>query len=254
MKNCHNISRSSQSVWIWIAIISMAFAGCDKIKPIWQTLTQSTASRQIVESKELIYQTISAELTLAQSNKPYLVFNILDSTLDVKVKGALVLRVKLDPVEENRNALSEFVQHFAGGSGQLVRSLAGTYLFAAEKQTPDSILKIVSDVTMFKQELMQRAIPSRFRIFWDDKLLLDVVSDSVSAKQPTDVQTKIEKAMVEARYVLRRPFGATLLVLRVKPEEAITLYRISEPGLPVLLQLVSTKEPPPPPTQPKKKK
>jgi len=235
--------------------VSLALSGCDKMDPLLQSLKKATKSGPIVPSKELIYQTASAELTLAQSPKPYLVFNFPDSSLDVKVKGALVQRIKLDPVEGDRGAIRDFIRHFAGSNSQLVRPLAGKYLFAAEKQTPDSILKIVSDVTMFESELLQRQIPHRFRVFWDDKLLLDIISDSVEAKQATNVQSKIEKAMMEARYVLRRPFGATLLVLKVQPEEAMTLFRLAEPGAPVMLKLVSTDQlPPPPPAESKKKK
>jgi len=195
---------------------------------------------------ELIYQTASAELKLAKSGQPYLVFDIPRRALEVRLKGTVVFRTPLEVVEAPAASLDRFIEKFISGEGLLARPIAGKYLFEAQQQTPDSILKIVSEVINVKPELMQREIPSRFRVFWDDKLVLDVLSDVEVKASAKPLEEKLQNTMMEARYVLRRPFGATLLALRVTGEEAMTLYRVAKPGLPTLVKLVDTDLPPPP--------
>jgi hypothetical protein len=215
---------------------ALLFSGCQKIE---QFLAKRSASgvKLPFGSTELIYQTTATELRLAQSSKPYLVFNIPANALELRLKGAVVLRTPLNLVEVEPTAVSKFVEQFTSDTERLVRQISGKYLFASQQQTPDSVLTVVGEVINVKPELMQREIPSRFRLLWADNLILDIVSDAQQVKSES-VETKLHNTMMQARYVLRRPFGATLLVIKVKPDDAITLYRVTEPGTPTLLDLI----------------
>lgn len=232
------------------AFLLISTMGCDRIQNTINNWRGAEPAAKAFRTNELYFQTATAELKLSESDKPYLVFDTPGNALELRLKGVVVLRTPIEIVEVDRGALKSFIDQFTERKNLLVRPVAGKYLFAAQEQTPDSILKIVSGAINVAPELMQREIPSRFRLFWSEKLILDIVS-GVEAKKPQDVkgkfQTKLQNTMMEARYVLRRPFGATMVVLKVSPEDAMTLYRVAEPGLPTLLDLV----PPPAASEPK---
>lgn len=240
---------------------TMSINGCDRIKE-WHRSGGGNAAID-KSSQELLYQTATLELSLANSGKPYLVIDVPRKALEIRLKGAILLTVPLKLLEAEKGDLDKFVASF-GGHGSLLRPLQGKYLFQAFDQTPDSVLAIVSGVVNVKAELLQREIPERFRLFWNDNLNLDVVSqkDTVADAKPKAkpketiqeaLQGKLENMKMEARYVLRKPFGVRLIVIEASPEDALTLYRVASIGAPTLLQLVST-EPLPPPQKVKKKK
>lgn len=219
----------------------LLIGGCDRIRE-WRAGSEQPRSVKGQASPDLVYQTVAAELKLAQSSKPYLVLDMVRRALELRLKGALVLTTPLNLIEVDSTALPKFAESFAGEDVMLVRRLAGKYLFGAQDKTPDSVLTIVSNVINVKPELLQREIPSRFRLFWDDKLILDVVSDVEAtpvANLQEKLQGKLQNTITEARYVLRRPFGARLLVIKVQPDDALTLYRVTEAGMPTLLKWAS---------------
>jgi len=218
----------------------LSLTGCDKLAGILESRNDSKSRKGSNDSDELLYQTALTELKLAETGKPYLVFDVPGNALEIRVKGATVLCAPFEVIEDKASALDKFLHRFSQGQGRLLRPLAGKYLFAAQQQTPDSVLRIVSEVINVKPELMQRQIPRRFRLIWDNKLILDCVSDVEVDERAAGLEEKLQNTMMEARYVLRRPFGATLLVLKTSPENATTIYRAVDRGTPTLLQLVKT--------------
>jgi len=243
-----------------LIVLTSLFTGCDKIEK-WRN--RGADEKEVVSQStmELLYQTATLEMTLAQSGKPYLVFDIPNRALEIRLKGTILLAIPIKLVENEPGDFDRFVTEF-GSKGMLLRPLAGKYLFESFDQTPDSVLAIVSEVLNVKAELLQREIPERFRIYWNDKLNMDVVSakDSAAVARPKPKQTlqerlqgRFEDMKMEVRYVMRKPFGVRLLVLETTAENALTLYRISNQGLPTLLQLVSN-EPIVLPAKAKKKK
>ncbi len=241
-------------------LIAFLITGCDKLDQIRggkeensPVVSQSTL--------ELLYQTANMELTLANSGKPYLVVDIPRKSLEIRLKGTILLTVPMNLIEAQPGDLDKFIASF-GSKGTLLRPLAGKYLFDSIDQTPDSVLAIVSEVVNVKAELLQREIPERFRLFWNDQLNLDILSvkDTLATTKvkPKEsfkeaLQGRFEDMKMEVRYVMRKPFGVRLIVLEAKPEDALTIYRVANEGVPTLLQLVST-EPIAPPPKAKKKK
>jgi hypothetical protein len=122
--------------------------------------------------------------------------------------------------------LERFVRHFRSDD-QFARLVSAKHLFAGAERTPDSILAIVGQVVKADPNSLQRDLPERFQVFWGWDLVLEVRTDIVG--QPISKFRNARLAVLEA---IRRPFGETRLVIRMTPEQALTLYRAAVPGLP----------------------
>jgi hypothetical protein len=182
------------------------------------------------DSAEAEFRLLQAELKLAETGKPYLILNLHENALTLKLKGAVVWSHRIDVAPSDAGDVRDFVDRFRGAQHRVVRPLEENYLYAASDQTPDSILKIVSEATKFPPELLQRAIPERFYLLWQGGLTLEVKTDV--AGEP---RSGFKNTMFRVRQALRKPFGDSHVIVRMKPDEAITLYRVAQPGLPTLL-------------------
>lgn len=179
---------------------------------------------------ELEYRLLQAELALAKSELPYLVLNLQRNELQLKLKGAVVWNHPLEIIETDSQEVQEFAERFEGDEGKLIRPISDKYLFTAQNKTPDSILAIISDAVKAKPELMQRDVPGRFQLLWGYGLTLEVRTD-VAGKP----KSSLKITMVEVRHALRSPFGQAYVIVKMNPEDALTLYRATRPGLPTLL-------------------
>ncbi len=176
------------------------------------------------------YQLLRTELFLAETGKVYLTINIPERKLELRLKGAKVWQTPLNIVEGDLGILKKFQNRFSRNGERWRLPVVSKYLFAYQDKMPDSVLAIVSEVLNVKKELLQREVPERFRIYWSDDLIMDIVTD-VSGQSRSFFKNKI----VEAHTALRRPFGATQLVVKTPPDKALTLYRIAGEGLETLL-------------------
>ncbi len=173
---------------------------------------------------------VHAEAKLSESDKVYLMVNLAHKELQLMLKGAVVWNYPLVMEQETSDELHEFARLFRGKENRIVRPLSEKHLFASKSRTPDSILAIVSEVTKFKPELLQREMPERFQLLWGDDLILDVRTDV----QGTPV-SKFKNTIVEIRRVLQRPLGEAYLSVKMDPVRALSLYRVAQPGLPTIL-------------------
>ena len=176
------------------------------------------------------YQVIQAELKLANMVKPYFVIDFAKKELLIKLRGAVVWVYPLSIQASDNEEVWDFVDRFQGKEGLLIRTITETHLFSAQSKTPDSILSIVSEVTKFKPELLQRELPQRFQLLWGDKVVLDIQTDIKGT--PTD---KLENTMFEVRHAIQTPFGKAQLNIKMDPTRALTLYRAAQPGLPTMV-------------------
>jgi hypothetical protein len=176
------------------------------------------------------YQMIQAELKLANMVKPYFVIDFAKKELLVKLRGAVVWVYPLSIPASDNEEVWDFVDRFQGKESNLIRTVSETHLFSAQSKTPDSILSIVSGVTKFKAELLQRELPQRFQLLWGDKVVLDISTDIKGT--PTD---KLENTMFEVRHAIQTPFGKAQLNIKMDPTKALTLYRVAQPGLPTMV-------------------
>jgi hypothetical protein len=126
--------------------------------------------------------------------------------------------------------MNKFAEHFMGNDGRLIRPVLEKHLFSAKDKSSDSVLAIVSGVVRAEVDLMQREVPERFQILWDDDLIMDVRSEVVG--QP---RSKFQNTMVELRQALERPFGEARIIIKMDSEHALTLYRATKRGLPTLI-------------------
>jgi hypothetical protein len=182
------------------------------------------------EKRERQYRLIQTELLLAKSSEPYLVINLDEDRLQLKLKGAVMWSQSIRFLETDSQEVRDFAQRFEGEKKELVRPLSDKFLFTAQNKTPDSILTIISDAVKAKPELMQRDVPERFQLFWDSGLILEVRTE-IEGKP----KAKIKGALVEVRHAIERPFGEAHIILKMTPEAALTLYRATYPGLPTFL-------------------
>lgn len=176
------------------------------------------------------YQMIQAELKLAKMVKPYFVIDFAKKELVLKLRGAEVWVYPLTIPATDNEEVWDFVDRFQGKDAKLIRTISETHLFAAQSKTPDSILSIVSEVTKFKAELLQREMPQRFQLLWGDKVVLEISTDVKGT--PTD---KFENTMFEVRHAIQTPFGKAQLNIKMEPTKALTLYRAAQPGLPTMV-------------------
>jgi len=171
------------------------------------------------------YAQTQVELRLAQGDKPYLDINFAEKELWLKLKGAVVWSCTIAPVEADSDALHAFVKKFLGDDRRLVRPVVEKHLFSSREKTPDSVLKIVGEVVKVDPGLLQREIPARFQLLWEDGLILEIVTD-VQGKP----KTSFKNTMVQLSQRLQKPFGEVTLTITMTPEQAMTLYRIANPG------------------------
>jgi len=176
------------------------------------------------------YRSLGLELALARTGNPYLVIDAERKDIALKVKGAVVWNSHLELVSGDSEAFADFAHRFSGGGRRPVRMMTSKYLFASKEKTPDSILAIVGKVVKADPQLLQRDIPQRFELRWGSNLILEVHTDIVGAPK-----SRFKNAEVSLLEAIRRPFGLYRLTVKLGSDDALTLYRAADPGLPTLI-------------------
>ncbi len=182
------------------------------------------------ESAESEYRLIRAEIKLAESEKPYLVLDLAAKRVQLRLKGVVVWEYPLELIDTDQGELLDFSGDFMGDKETMVRPVLEQYLFAAQEQTPDSVLAIISEATKFDKSLLQRELPSRFQLRWAGGLVLDIRTD-VEGKETSSFKNRLR----ELQQAIARPFGHEIITCRMPKENALTLYRTARPGVPTLL-------------------
>lgn len=209
----------------------MAVISCSKKDSAGKDQNTSAKSTFDRGRADLEYRQLQTEIHLAETKQLYFVINLRRKLLAFKLKGATVWSEPIVQVEPDSSAFNDFARSFETKDGQLMRHIAGKYLFAADKKTPDSILAIVGEAMNVKPELLQREVPARFQLTWADGLSLDIRTDIIAKYK----MEPLKKAIKQVKQVFSRPFGETNLVIRMTPEAALTLYRASTIGLPTII-------------------
>ncbi len=176
------------------------------------------------------YELIQAELRLARTGKPYMVLDFQKREIEIRLKGTEVWNNPLRTIDGDYGSLVDFSKRFQGKDNILIRPVLEKHLFASSGKTPDSILAIVGKAVNVDPQLLQRQVPQRFQILWDNNLIIDIRTD-VAGK----AESKFKNTIAEVKHVLQRPFGESMLMLKMDPDQALTLYRASDSGLPTLI-------------------
>jgi hypothetical protein len=176
------------------------------------------------------YEQIQAELRLARTVKPYLVLDFKKREVEIRLKGVEVWNYPMKTLEGNYGDLVDFSKRFQGEENLLIRPVVEKHLFASSGKTPDSVLAIVGRAVNVDPSLLQRQVPQRFQIIWDRNLVLEIRTD-VEGKP----ESRFKNTIADVRRVLQRPFGESMVTLKMDPDQALTLYRASDAGLPTLI-------------------
>jgi hypothetical protein len=182
------------------------------------------------KSENFDFALAQAELQLAGLKKPYLVLDFSKNKLILKLNGVAVWDVPMEITADESDSPEDFTERFFSDNNLLVRPLFDKHLFAGKGQSSDSVLKIISGVVRASVELMQREVPERFQLEWENGLLIEFRTEIMG--QP---KSKFKNTLVELRRTLQRPFGESAMVVRLDSKHAITLYRVAERGLPTLI-------------------
>lgn len=205
--------------------------GCQKKETDSQTSKKvETGKKWDTKSPDFEYSLIQSELKLAQLKKPYFVIDLQHKKLILKLNGAVVWDIPMQIEADGSDTPEDFSNRFIADNPVLVRPVFDKHLFAGVEKSSDSVLKIVSEVVRAKVDLMQREVPERFQLEWENGLVMEFRTEI--AGQP---RSKFKNTMVELRRTLQRPFGESYMILRMDSEHAITLYRIAERGLPTIV-------------------
>jgi hypothetical protein len=211
-------------------LIGTTFWACEERDSRLQPVSNQSSRNWNREYAQLEYKLIQTELRLAKTEQLYMVLNFKRNELQLKFKGAKVWNCPIEIAQPDSQELREFLARFQGDEKRVMLPLSDKYLFAGSEKTPDSVLAVVGEVANVDPELLQRELPARFQLIWDYGLTLEIRTEI-----PGKPRMAVKRALVELRHALRRPFGEAWLTLRMNPDEALTLYRAAQPGMPTLL-------------------
>jgi len=219
-----------------LAILNSALAVCVTILSCGQGQSERTEQADKNHGEwnrfhaENEYKLIQAELKLTKADQPYMVLDLRENKLKLKLKGAVVWSYPMDFASTDSDEVKEFMKRFRGNEGIFARPVADKYLFAAEDRTPDSVLAIVGEAIRVDPELLQRDLPERFQLLWGNGLILEIRTD-ISGKPIS----KLQNAIVQIKQALSMPFGETIIVLKIESSEALSLYRAANRGMVTLI-------------------
>nr|MBN2277872.1 hypothetical protein [candidate division Zixibacteria bacterium] len=206
----------------------MAMSGCTHDR---QSETDSADNGDWNRAEaNLEYRYLQSERRLAETDQLYMVLDMRHKKLLLKLQGAVVWDYPMVFLEEDSSAVQAFIDRFLGDNSRMMRAIYDRHLYEAAEQTPDSILELVSEAVGVKPELLQRDLPKRFQIDWRNNITLEVHTDIEGAPV-----SRIRNALAEMRRILQMPFGEAVIIIKIEPEKAITLYRAAAPGLPALI-------------------
>jgi hypothetical protein len=215
-----------------VLLMTALFTSCQKDQSVKAPPVAESNKTWDRQKAELEYRDIQTELVLAQSEQPYLVIDLKQNELQLRLKGAVVWNHPLNSVQTDSQRIWDFARRFKGDGNILVRPLSAKFLFAAQEKTPDSILAIVGDVVKADPQLLQREIPAKFRLMWGCCLSMDVYTD-VEGRSRSSLGILLTKF----RHALTLPFGQTTITLQMSGENALTLFRAVRTGMPTLIHL-----------------
>jgi hypothetical protein len=209
-------------------VVAGSLAGCGGDKPgLAAANDESERTRAMVE-----YQLLQAELQLARQSKPYLMFDWAAGEIVIKLKGTPVTRFAMRLMEDDSLAVHRFQKRFLGKEMRAVRGVTARRLYTAEDQHPDSVLAVVGKVLSVDPEVLQREVPGWFELGWSDGIVLEVHVEPGDQPSPAG-----RSHWQRLRRGLARPFGGTRLRVRMDSRDALTLYRVAEPGVPTLVPI-----------------
>ncbi len=170
------------------------------------------------------------ELQLAKRDSPYLVLNIPRSTLDARLKGRLLRRFPIT-FKMSEKELNSEIANLRSPRDLPVEVVTSKRLYGYKKCYSDSVLRIIANVIRIDPETIQRYMPSRFELRFGRRLVIYVETDVKPSHRPG-----WKAPFLHLRSAVLDLFAKAKIKVQVNGEDALTLYRMAEPGTPMLIR------------------
>lgn len=211
------------------AIVALA-GGCGKSSPADSGKGGPVSDNQTSDSITTSYRRLQTELLLAQSKKAYLVLDLPHRQLQLKLGGAVVWNHPLLLSDTSAGAIRSFSERISNPRQGWVRTVKERHLFASKDQTPDSILSIVGEALKIDPKLIQRELPQKFQLVFDDGFIMEFRSGVEGADE-----SGFKSTYLNASTALKRLFGEVYMVSTLDSQAALTLYRAADTGMVLLV-------------------
>ncbi len=175
------------------------------------------------------YSVLKAELELAKTDSVYLVIDIPGKRFVLKQRGTVLWDQPMEELQRSDGRWS-FGNEFVGDGRHFVRQVEDVHLYAFTEQSPDSVLKIVSETVRTTIDRMQRVVPERFDITWKDDLILEIVTEIKGRPE-----SRFSNLITSIRRSLQRQGRGAKLVVGMDAKRSVTFYRVAVKGLPTLI-------------------
>ena len=96
-------------------LMAVALSSCQKDQPGKTPPVTENSKTWDRQAAELEYREIQTELTLAQSEQPYLVIDLRRNELQLRLKGAVVWNHSINSAQTDSQKVWEFARRFEGG-------------------------------------------------------------------------------------------------------------------------------------------
>ncbi|MBU1707072.1 hypothetical protein KKB28_04070, partial [bacterium] len=150
--------------------------------------------------------------------------------LFIKLKGAVVWDCALNLTESDSGKVKRLLASYKQKGQFDLQPISTKYLYTFQPRIPDSLLTIVTDALNVESSLLQRELPARFYLKWNNGLSLEIQTD-IEGRQ----KSFPKNIVFNFQLALQRFFGQKLMTLKMSTTDALTLYRVVRPCMPTLL-------------------
>ena len=215
-------------ILLTLALLAASLSGCGGKTDDGENGTGSVTKDEMAVLRTE-YSILKAELELAKTDSVYLVIDIPGKRFILKQRGTVLWD---QPVEELEGSDGRwlFGHEFTGGGTAFVRPVEDGHLYAFTEQSPDSVLKIVSETVRTTVDRMQRIVPERFDITWKDDLILEIATGIEGRPE-----SRFSNFITSIKRNFQRQGRGAKLVVGMDAKKSVTFYRIAVKGLPTLV-------------------
>ena len=170
-----------------------------------------------------------AEAALVGLDRPYLLLDLANSRLRLKLRGVIVRDFKFKLLSDP-NEPKAFEKHAEVGD-TVTKSMVRLHVFESERQLNDTVLGIVSQATTAPATLIQRYRPKHMSVTYSDRLALDVYAADVGG-QPTSWRDDLAEKL---RLMADGLMGGERLKIQIARDDAMSFYGVCREAPPLLI-------------------
>jgi hypothetical protein len=185
---------------------------------------------EVSRSTDMAFRSEWTELELARAEGPYLVLDLGQRRISLRVKGVLLWSCPIGYDRPDSEVAAD-LEPFLYDAGQApVAMLTGRHLFTAKKVFPDSVLAVVARVARVRPEQLQRYQPGDCELRCGCSLVIHIRTDA-----DAEPLSRLGNLFARVRGALLAPLVSARIPISMRPEDALTLYGAARPHTPVLI-------------------